>query len=144
LDTLFNYDPTPNSQIIPESWETLVPETVSRIRANDNKGDFMAVIGRSHPDERRMSDSIRKWGTLDGLKTEDFFLPKLPPYHEPSIEVLQEHAFFWLSDNSRFWFYKEEEDFISFPAILLSDTGKETFAPTTFHTVGVDDFLLKK
>ena len=70
-----------------------------------------------------MSDLIHKWATLDGLKTQEFNLKSLPPYHEPSIELLQQHAYFWQSDNSRFWFYKEDDDFMSFPAVLLSDTG---------------------
>ena len=51
------------------------------------------------------------------------FLKSLPPYHEPSIESLQQHSYFWQSDNSRFWFYKEDEEFMSFPAVLLTDTG---------------------
>merc|ERR1712029_654804 len=31
-------------------------------------------------------------------------------------------AYFWQSDNSRFWFYKEGASFTSFPALLLTDT----------------------
>ena len=83
----------------------------------------MAIIGRNHPDERRMTDLLKKWSTLDGLKTEEFNLKKMPPYHEPTLEILQEHAYFWQSDNSRFWFYKEGSSFTSFPALLLTDTG---------------------
>ena len=123
MDTLLNYDPKPNSQFLPENWQNLVPDTYRRISENGKKGDFLAVIGRSHPDERKLNDLIRKWATLDGLKTEEFFLKKLPPYHAPTIEVLQEHAYFWQSDNSRFWFYAEDKDYMSFPAILLTDTG---------------------
>ena len=123
LDTIFNYDASPGSQHVPGIWETLVPQAKKNIEKNENKGDFLAIIGRNHPDERKMSDLIHKWATLDGLKTEEFNLKSLPPYHEPSIETLQEHAYFWQSDNSRFWFYKEDEDFMSFPAVLLTDTG---------------------
>ena len=124
LDTLLNYDPSPGAQFVPESWNSLIPDASRRIKDNGSKGDFVAVIGRNHPDERKMSDLLRKWATLDGLKTEEFFLSKLPPYHEPTIEVLREHAYFWQSDNSRFWFYKEANDFMSFPAVLLTDTGE--------------------
>ena len=118
-----NYDPKKNAQILPDSWKKVVPETYDRIKENQNKGDFLAVIGRSHPNERKMNDLIRKWATLDGLKTEEFYLKKLPPYHEPTVENLQEHAYFWQSDNSRFWFYKEDRDYMSFPSVLLTDTG---------------------
>ena len=123
MDTLLNYNEAPNSQILPDNWKTIVPDTYERIKSNQRKGDFLGVIGRSHPNEKQMNDLIRKWATLDGLKTEEFFLKKLPPYHEPTIENLQEHAYFWQSDNSRFWFFKEDQDFMSFPAILLTDTG---------------------
>ena len=123
MDTLFNFDPTPDSQDTPEEWENAIPYAIKRIKANDNRGDFMAIIGRNHPDEQRMTDLIKKWSTLDGLKTEEFNLKKMPPYHEPTLETLQEHAYFWQSDNSRFWFYKEGASFTSFPALLLTDTG---------------------
>ena len=65
LDTVFNYDPTPESQHLPDSWKSLVPEATFRIGQNDRRGDFLAVIGRNHPEERKMSDLIRKWATLD-------------------------------------------------------------------------------
>ena len=152
MDTLLNYDPKPNSQFLPENWQNLVPDTYRRISENEKKGDFLAVIGRSHPDERKLNDLIRKWATLDGLKTEEFFLKKLPPYHAPTIEVLQEHAYFWQSDNSRFWFYAEDKDYMSFPAILLTDTGsnfKQTVNFTTQncgirHKVGIGGICKKK
>ena len=64
LDTLMNYDPKKNAQILPDSWRKVVPETYDRIKENQSKGDFLAVIGRSHPNERKMNDLIRKWATL--------------------------------------------------------------------------------
>lgn len=117
-----NFNDEPGSQFAPDDWTTIVPETKRNIEANANKGDFLAIVGRNHPIERKMSDLIHKWATLDGLRTQEFNLKKLPPYHEPSLELLQEHAYFWQSDNSRFWFYKEDDDFMSFPALLLTDT----------------------
>ena len=59
-----NYDPKKNAQILPDSWRKVVPETYDRIKENQSKGDFLAVIGRSHPNERKMNDLIRKWATL--------------------------------------------------------------------------------
>ena len=58
------------------------------------------------------------------LKTEDFILKNLPPKMFPSIRELQDHADFWMSDHSRFWYHKEENDFMTFPSILLTDTGR--------------------
>ena len=124
LDTVLNLNNEPNSQEVPDSWTNIVPDAKQRIENNAKRGDFLAIIGRNHPNERKMSDLISKWGSVDGLKTQEFNLKKLPPYHEPSIEQLREHTDFWQSDNSRFWFYKEDNDYISFPAVLLTDTGK--------------------
>ena len=61
---------------MPDLWETLVPEAKKSIEKNGNKGDFLAIIGRNHPDERKMSDLIHKWATLDGLKTQEFNLKR--------------------------------------------------------------------
>ena len=62
---------------MPDLWDTLVPEAKKSIEKNGNKGDFLAIIGRNHPDERKMSDLIHKWATLDGLKTQEFNLKRL-------------------------------------------------------------------
>ena len=65
-------------------------------------------------------------GPLGGfLKTEDFILKNLPPKMFPSIKALQEHAVFWMSDHARFWYYKEENEFMTFPSILLTDTAQQ-------------------
>ena len=69
-----------------------------------------------------------KNGTLGGfLKTEDFILKNLPPKAFPSIRELQDHADFWMSDHARFWYHKEENEFMTFPSILLTDTGTLPF-----------------
>ena len=73
---MFNYDEEPGSQRMPDLWETLVPEAKKSIEKNGNKGDFLAIIGRNHPDERKMSDLIHRWATLDGLKTQEFNLKR--------------------------------------------------------------------
>ena len=57
------------------------------------------------------------------VKTEDFILKNLPPKMFPSINKLQDHADFWMSDHARFWYHKEENEFMTFPSILLTDTG---------------------
>ena len=45
----------------------------------------------------------------------------------PSIRELQDHADFWMSDHARFWYHKEENEFMTFPSILLTDTGTKVF-----------------
>ena len=51
-------------------------------------------------------------------------MKNLPPKAFPSIRELQDHADFWMSDHARFWYYKEENEFMTFPSILLTDTGR--------------------
>ena len=47
----------------------------------------------------------------------------LPSSNFPTKQQLVDHAYFWLSDNSRFWFYKEAAGSATFPAVVLTDTG---------------------
>ena len=102
---------------------------MKKVKYNNQKGDFLALIGRNNPEEIRMSKKIQKWAsTLGGfLKTEDFILKNLPPKAFPSIRELQDHADFWMSDHARFWYHKEENEFMTFPSILLTDTGTLPF-----------------
>ena len=70
---------------MPDLWETLVPEAKKSIEKNGNKGDFLAIIGRNHPDERKMSDLIQKWATMDGLKTQEFNLKRFQDISTPDF-----------------------------------------------------------
>ena len=103
---------------------------MKKIKYNNQKGNFLALIGRNNPEEIRLSKKIQKWAsTLGGfLKTEDFILKNLPPKMFPSIRELQDHADFWMSDHARFWYYKEENEFMTFPSILLTDTGRAYYS----------------
>ena len=73
---------------MPDLWDTLVPEAKKSIEKNGNKGDFLAIIGRNHPDERKMSDLIHKWATLDGLKTQEFNLKRLQDISKPDFSAM--------------------------------------------------------
>lgn len=123
LDTIFNYDSLPGSQTIPQQWKQLVPDTHERLLKNGQRGDFMAMILRDHPQELQMKQTIEKWSAR-GVKIEPFVLKQFPAYHEASISVLQDHSYFWTSDHARFWHHKEGKQFFSFPSILITDTGR--------------------
>jgi len=60
LDTVFNYDPNANSQDIPSRWKTAIPDKVKKIKYNNQKGDFLALISRNNPEEIRMTKKIQK------------------------------------------------------------------------------------
>ena len=157
LDTLLNYDFNVNSQSIPDNWEHIIPESVNSIREDQNKGDFIAVIGRNLNQETRMMSIFKRWfelvtrGINKGnqffdLKLRKFVLNSLPHDRFPTEETLIQHSSFWRSDHSRFWYYREsqngvnlaerikEAETVSMPAILISDTGKFAYNCTNCFT----------
>ena len=48
MDTVFNYEPEQGTQKVPDFWETTVPEAKRRVEKNGKRGDFLAIIGKSH------------------------------------------------------------------------------------------------
>ena len=50
LDTVMNYNNTPNSQKLPDSFNENFPEISQSMKMNKNRGNFLAVIGRSSND----------------------------------------------------------------------------------------------
>ena len=50
LETILNHDTAPNSQDLPSAIQQVFPTLYQRIREDQFKGDFLAVIGRPHDD----------------------------------------------------------------------------------------------
>ena len=147
LDTLLNYDENIGSQNVPDKWEDILPETTSWIHKNQDKGDFVSVIGRNNNKEIRMMNTFTKWFKFitksipkkqkkHDFKALKFTLNGLPSYDNlPSEETLLQYSSFWRSDNARFWYYREigngvdlkkryeQASTTSLPAILVTDTG---------------------
>ena len=128
LDTILNFNPDDNSQIMPEKWEYIIPETARSIQANGKRGDFIGLVNRGSPRERILTETFNKFHRLlnqDEFRTETFELRQLPSGDKmASLQELYNHTFFWRSDNSRFWYYADDTDgFLSVPAILVTDTG---------------------
>ena len=110
-------------------------DSAHRIQTRGSPGDFVALIGRNstadrgvmdaflahfpHPDTAR--DSSRVWPRVEPFELARGFEDSHLGF--PEAEAMAEHAYFWLSDNARFWFYREKELFKSFPTVLLTDTG---------------------
>jgi hypothetical protein len=40
-----------DSQIVPDDWKKLDPETMKSIEADGKKGDFLAIVGRRELDD---------------------------------------------------------------------------------------------
>ena len=126
-DTVMNLNNSINSQQIPKDWDSIDSYTSSKIRENQSKGDFMAVVQRRQPDAELVSVFSKHWDHLQADKDEEKQF-KIRPFRidfdkkTPSLESLTDHVFFVRSDHSRFWFVNET-DYDSLPAILLTDTG---------------------
>ena len=55
MDTVMNYNYTPNSQILPPSTEHLLPEVFNRIKEDKFRGNFLSVVGRLVDDAALMN-----------------------------------------------------------------------------------------
>ncbi|XP_042231081.1 uncharacterized protein LOC121872395 [Homarus americanus] len=124
LDCVSNWDPRPDTQEFPETWNDLLPETHQSLRQRNYTGDFAAVIYRSQVDSHlahRLALYYEKLGQeqyrlemmgLEGLGAD---LPKMA--------VLQDHFDFIRSDHIRFWYLNHTSYPLTIPAVLLTDTG---------------------
>ena len=55
LDTVLNYDDTPNSQMLPTGFNLGFPEEYQQVSQNQFRGDFLVVIGRAQDDVQLVS-----------------------------------------------------------------------------------------
>ena len=55
MDTVMNYNTTPNSQTLPAMTEQLLPEVYNQIKADKFRGDFLTIVGRQ-VDDRALMD----------------------------------------------------------------------------------------
>ena len=57
MDTVMNYNDTPNSQVLPLSTGKLLPEVFNQIKADEFRGNFLSVVGRQ-VDDRALMDAF--------------------------------------------------------------------------------------
>ena len=68
MDTVMNYNNTPNSQILPPSTKQLLPEVYGKIKADGFRGDFLAVAGRVLDDAALMNAFWYHYGRVKSGK----------------------------------------------------------------------------
>ena len=56
LDTVLNYDDTPNSQKLPMGFSSGFPQQYQELSQNQFRGDFLTVIGRAQDDAQLVSE----------------------------------------------------------------------------------------
>ena len=127
VDTIMNLNHTVNSQNLPDVWSTTDPYTAKKIKENQMKGDFMAILQRRQPDANLVNIFTKHWEHLQSEKSPEKYFKLRPfrldlPKKTPDLETLTDFVPFVRSDHSRFWIVNET-DYQSLPAILLTDTG---------------------
>ena len=68
MDTVMNYNNTPNSQILPPLTDRLLPEVYGKIKADGFRGDFLAVAGRRVDDAALMNAFWYHYGRVKSGK----------------------------------------------------------------------------
>lgn len=55
MDTVMNYNTTPNSQRLPAIIKRFLPETYNELKADQFRGDFLTLVGRQVDDRALMN-----------------------------------------------------------------------------------------
>jgi len=105
----------PGTQRLPDGLDTLFPAQVQQIRANEDRGDFLAVVldEKSHT----IGDSLAIEATAVNLPLVFFEIPE-EQLDSPAVDDLRrsDHGSFWAS---------------GYPAMLLTDTAE--FRNPNYH-----------
>lgn len=74
MDTVMNYNMTPNSQVLPPSTGQLAPEIFNQIKADKFRGNFLSVVGRLVDDAALMDDFSYHYSRVNSGKNEQTFM----------------------------------------------------------------------
>ena len=66
MDTVMNYNDTPNSQVLPLLTDKLLPEVFNQVKADEFRGNFLSVVGRQ-VDDRALMDAF--WYHYSNVKS---------------------------------------------------------------------------
>ena len=83
------------------------------IKANQNRGDFLALISRHYDADTILAETFsrqfQKLAGKDGaqkkFRLEPFEISSMPIDRFPTTEEMLNHTFFWRSDHSRYVFF---------------------------------------
>ena len=111
----------PDSQQIPAGFERLYPQQVKRIRSNQNKGDFIALIYDDKASE--MLSTITEHAQRQNLSVLQFEVSSQLKTSPLAVDLRR-------SDHSAFW----DEDY---PAMMITDTAN--FRNQHYHCLNGED-----
>lgn len=102
-----------------------IPDWSLRLKNNDFRGDFLAMISREGYDKDLAEKVATHWNRKvlsERYKLDSLSVPSLPA-SMPSLSVLSGHANFLRSDHVMFWYHNNTHYGETLKAILLTDTG---------------------
>uniref|UniRef100_T1JSU4 Peptidase M28 domain-containing protein n=1 Tax=Tetranychus urticae TaxID=32264 RepID=T1JSU4_TETUR len=124
LDTLLNFDETPNSQDIPTDIERVIPFW-GKDSPDNLKGDFVASFTRKSIDSRLSSTLAKHWKERKGLTPFNLVPVDIAtlPSEMPNVKILSDHVNFLRSDHVMFWYHNSSMHKPTLKAVFLTDTG---------------------
>lgn len=120
LETILNYNTTPNSQVFPSGLKPYFTETYNKISQNGFTGDFLALIGRSTYDRRLIDGITNAFKEDENFLTIAMPIPNLFSSGRPDTwpeKIRQGMGDFFRSDHYYFWNAKP-----TLPAIFVTDS----------------------
>ncbi|RWS00961.1 uncharacterized protein B4U79_12338 [Dinothrombium tinctorium] len=122
IDMILRQEQAENSQKLPPK---AVPNAAAQIRANQNRGDFVAVWSRRGVDTELWQSLSKSWSQLQNpfrFKLIEFDSPL--PLTIPTADELRRYDTFTRSDHSSFWYHKNANYSSTLNAVLLTDMGR--------------------
>ncbi|KAK2568299.1 hypothetical protein P5673_007308 [Acropora cervicornis] len=124
MDTVMNYNTTPNSQRLPPIMKQFFPETYNELKADQFRGDFLTVVGRQVDDRALMNLFVYHYSqTESDLKNKTSLRWVKLPFQGQVLKLTQPIFYalddFLRSDHVPFWNHS-----ISLSAVFLSDTAE--------------------
>ncbi|XP_002738582.1 uncharacterized protein LOC100368343 [Saccoglossus kowalevskii] len=114
LESIMNYDTTPESQIIPTKFKSTFPSAATEVEANQNRGVFLGMIGR-----RLESDVTTKIAEhWKSLPNPEFVIHKLELPIDAIPNQIEQTLYQEYMLNSNFFFWNEE----GMKAVYFTDT----------------------
>ncbi|XP_063885266.1 LOW QUALITY PROTEIN: uncharacterized protein LOC135113698 [Scylla paramamosain] len=123
LDCVANWDPRPQSQEFPDSWQNLLPDATLSVSSRNYTGDFAAIIFRSEVDSHLAERLERHYRTRgDQYRLELLKITRLGKTL-PHVDYIYYHLNFLRSDHLRFWYLNDSAVPFTIPAVLVTDMG---------------------
>ncbi|XP_046569904.1 uncharacterized protein LOC124278226 [Haliotis rubra] len=127
MDTIMNFNDSRESQSLPAGFNVLFPNVASSITSNNNKGDFLAAIGR--PSDRDVLDKFIQSYTALGqpeFGVQNIYISGLTESTVSASDIAQ-YSDLMRSDHRTFWSR-------GIPSIFLTDTANfRGYMKTCFH-----------